>query len=96
MRHAPLLFGLGLMALALAACGGERGDKRIGDPCTSNDDCRRGFCVAGVSGNEGVCTRSCANTDECPRGWSCSGVTQDNVLVCSRGAPTPFGIGARE
>lgn len=94
MRLASAL-ALGLAALALG-CGGERGDGRMGEACTSNEQCRRGICVAGASGDQGACTKSCASTEECPRGWSCSGVTQDNVLVCSQGAPTPFGIGARE
>lgn len=88
-----------LLALAwavLAACGSGRGDKAMGEPCGANDECREGVCVGGVRGDDPVCTRSCATTSECPRGWACSGVTQGNVLVCSHGAPTPFGIGARE
>ncbi len=92
-----LRIGLPLAWLTLAlACGGGHGDKRTGEPCSSNDECRHGLCIGGVDGEEATCTRSCANTAECPRGWSCSGVTQDNVLVCTHGAPTPFGVGARE
>lgn len=87
---------LGVLFAAAFGCGTERGDKRTGDPCGDAHECRRGLCVEGVSGDEAVCTRSCASSDECPRGWACSGVTADNVLVCSQGAPTPFGIGANE
>ncbi len=82
-------------ACVLASCGG-RGEKRFGQPCAGDTDCARGYCIAGVHGSGPVCTRSCASTDECPRGWACSGVTEHNVLVCSHGAPTPFGVGARE
>ena len=60
-----LALALGLIALG---CGSERGDKRMGEACASNDECRRGFCVASGSGDEGTCTRSCASTEECPRG----------------------------
>ena len=86
------------LGLALAAgCGqAERGDVAIGEPCGDASECRDGYCVAGIAGEDPTCTRSCGSTDECPRGWACSGVTQDNVLICTRGAPTPFGIGARE
>lgn len=68
----------------------------MGEPCASNAECQEGVCVGGVRGDAPVCTRSCASTDQCPRGWACSGVTRGNLLVCSHGAPTPFGIGARE
>jgi len=91
-----LLFGAAL-GLALAACSdGSRGDGRVGEACQEADDCRHGLCVGGVAGDAPVCTVSCASTDECPRGWACSGLTGDNVLVCTQGAPTPFGVGARE
>jgi len=84
-------------ALVLAACGSpERGDKHVGDPCADADECRHHLCVEGVGGPEAVCTRSCATATDCPRGWACAGVTDENVLVCTRGAPTPFGIGANE
>ncbi len=86
------LFGL----LLCLGCGAERGDKPVGEPCGGDGECRHGLCVGGVRGDDPVCTRSCASTDDCPRGWACSGVTQSNVLVCSYGAPTPFGVGARE
>jgi hypothetical protein len=85
---------LAFCALTLLGCG--RGDKETGDRCGADDECARGYCVLGVDGEEATCTHSCASTEECPRGWACSGVTQRNVLVCSRGAPTPFGVGARE
>jgi hypothetical protein len=92
-----LLGWLALAGLSLACgCGEARGEKRMGEACASNAECSEGVCVGGVRGDDPVCTRSCANTEECPRGWACSGVTQGNVLVCSYGAPTPFGIGARE
>lgn len=84
-----------MAGLTLAACGG-RGEVAMGQPCERDTDCARGLCVAGVAGEQAACTRSCGRTSECPRGWACSGVTQNNVLVCSRGAPTPFGIGANE
>lgn len=84
---------LALMALGtlLPACGG--GDARLGEPCESDDDCARGLCVGGVNGDRPACTRSCAGNEDCPHGWSCSGVTQNQVLVCSHGAATPFGDG---
>ncbi len=84
------------VALLALGCSAERGDKQMGERCADTNECARGLCVGGVRGAEPVCTRSCASTDDCPRGWACSGVTQDQVLVCSFGAPTPFGIGARE
>jgi hypothetical protein len=92
-----LPFAVGLAWLALAAgCGTSRGTKGMGDPCSSSQECSEGVCVGGVHGDAPACTRSCARTEECPRGWACSGVTEGNLLVCSFGAPTPFGIGARE
>ena len=88
---------LALLVLCLGGCGEEpRGDKGMGDVCGDARECRHGYCVAGVAGGEPACTRSCGSTEDCPRGWACSAVTEDNVLVCSRGAPTPFGVGARE
>jgi hypothetical protein len=81
--------------LCLAACGG-RGSKQFGEPCEGDNDCAAGMCVAGADGDQASCTRSCARTTDCPQGWACSGVTQDNVLVCAHGAPTPFGVGANE
>lgn len=88
-----LAFGLALAA----GCGEEkRGDVADGEPCQSARECRHGYCVAGSDGNDPVCTRSCSSTSECPRGWACSGVTEENVLICTQGAPTPFGVGARE
>ena len=85
-----------LLALGFAGCSGGGGTKAMGEPCGDARECEHGLCVSGASGEDPVCTRSCASTEDCPRGWSCSGVTQDNVLICSEGAPTPFGIGARE
>lgn len=92
------LAALPLFALVVClGCGAEeRGNKQMGERCADTQECSRGLCVGGVSGDAPVCTRSCASTEDCPRGWACSGVTEDNVLVCSFGAPTPFGIGARE
>lgn len=87
-RLLPLFLG----SLLLVACGG-RGDAAFGDPCEGNDTCAEGLCIAGVDGNEPVCTKSCATSDECPEGWSCSGVTQARVLVCSHSPATPFGEG---
>ena len=84
------------LTVSLVACGGGRRDKGMGEPCGDADECRHALCVGGVAGDAPVCTRSCATATDCPRGWACSGVTGDNVLVCTRGAPTPFGIGANE
>jgi len=83
------------LTLGLLGCGG-RGDARFGAPCGRDRDCAEGLCVAGVDGPDSVCTKSCGHTSDCPREWACSGVTQSNVLVCSHGSPTPFGIGANE
>jgi hypothetical protein len=88
-------FGL-VLCLLVAGCGTQRGDKRVGDRCANASECADGYCVAGIHGDEPACTKTCGQTDQCPRGWACSGVTEDNVLVCAFGAPTPFGIGARE
>ena len=86
-----------VLAVFIAGCEeSPQGDKGMGETCTDARECRRGYCVAGPSGDQATCTRSCASTDECPRGWSCSGVTADNVVVCVEGAANPFGIGARE
>ncbi|MEM9863607.1 MAG: hypothetical protein AAF938_18565 [Myxococcota bacterium] len=74
--------------LLLVAC---RGDAAFGASCTDTRDCSEGLCAAGVAGEGGVCTRSCASDQECPEGWSCSGATENMVLVCVRGAATPFG-----
>lgn len=86
------------LALVLfAGCGSqERGDKRAGDPCGDAQECRHGLCVAGVAGEDPVCTRSCGSAADCPRGWSCGGVTEDNILICTQGAGNPLGVGARE
>ncbi|GAB5548231.1 MAG: hypothetical protein SangKO_079910 [Sandaracinaceae bacterium] len=91
-----LALGLVWVALCFGCSDGSRGDGRTGESCQEADDCRHGLCVAGVAGDAPVCTISCASTDECPRGWACSGLTSDNVLICTQGAPTPFGVGARE
>ena len=85
-----------LLSLAAAACATERGDKHVGEPCTDAAECRHALCVEGVGGETAVCTRSCSTASDCPRGWACAGVTDDNVLVCTRGSPTPFGIGVNE
>lgn len=91
-----LLSPRGLCALALtlaalaAGCSRGRGDKRHGERCRDDRECSRGLCVAGVHGDEAVCTVSCASDSECPQGWTCHGVTQANVLVCSHGGATPF------
>ena len=80
-----------VVSFVLAACGG-RGERRFGEHCARDSDCQHGLCVAGVRGSQPVCTVSCGATSECPQGWSCHGVTQTNVLVCSSGASTPFGM----
>ena len=88
------LGAVGLWALATAGCGG-RGDVRFGKPCRADSDCQRGLCVAGVAGDAPVCTTSCGGRNDCPGGWSCNGVTQANIVVCSKGAATPFGEAER-
>lgn len=80
--------GLLLALPLLLAC---QEPKNVGEPCASSSECARGLCVAGIGGEQPLCTRSCASNDECPNGWTCSGATQDNVLVCRRGDATPFG-----
>lgn len=89
---APFLLAAAL-PLTMAGCG--RGEARFGQPCTSDSDCQRGLCVAGVAGDAPVCTTSCGSRGDCPPDWACNGVTQANVVVCSRGASTPFGEGSR-
>ncbi|HJL21215.1 MAG TPA: hypothetical protein RMH80_03220 [Polyangiaceae bacterium LLY-WYZ-15_(1-7)] len=84
MRRVLLAF-----ACLVLACGG--GEKETGEACAGDSDCARGLCAAGVVGPEPVCTVSCGSSEDCPEGWTCSGATQDNVLVCRRGAATPFG-----
>jgi hypothetical protein len=84
------LWALAIGVALVAGCGG-RGDQRFDQPCSKDEDCARGLCVAGVHGNDPVCTKSCARGEDCPEGWSCSGVTATNVLVCSHGSATPFG-----
>ncbi|MBO6938903.1 MAG: hypothetical protein JJ863_28300 [Deltaproteobacteria bacterium] len=81
------------LALALfligSACGG---DVPFGEPCQSHEACADdGRCVEGVDGPAAVCTKSCSGDDRCPEGWSCSVATEDGLLVCRRGAATPFG-----
>ena len=87
---------LGLSVVLVLGCGAERGDKPTGEPCGDANECRHGLCVAGIAGDEPVCTHSCAAAADCPRGWACSGVTEENVLVCTRGASNPFGNGANQ
>jgi hypothetical protein len=80
-----------LLALALSACEESPGVGATGDPCTGNGDCASLLCVGGIAGPDGICTVSCAANEECPEGWSCGAVTEGNVVVCRRGASTPFG-----
>lgn len=77
--------------LALAGCEPDRGDKRMGDACGGDLECREGLCVGGVAGDPPACTKSCGRAEDCPEGWSCSAVTANQVLVCRRGPATPFG-----
>jgi hypothetical protein len=79
-----------LFALALAVYGCDD-PRSVGSPCDGDDACESGLCAGGVAGDSPVCTKSCRSGDECPDGWSCSGVTQNKVLVCTKGAATPFG-----
>jgi hypothetical protein len=100
-RRAPFSRGplavhtLGALGLLLAAGCGGRGEARFGQRCERDADCQRGLCVGGVAGDAPVCTTSCGGRNDCPGGWSCNGVTQANVVVCSKGAATPFGEGER-
>ncbi len=93
MKYKPassvLLSLLAALCLAMGACGG---DKAMGEPCGGPSDCADHQCVAGIDGDEPVCTRSCASGDDCPEGWSCAGATEDMVLVCIKGGATPFGM----
>ncbi|MFK7988658.1 MAG: hypothetical protein AB8I08_21745 [Sandaracinaceae bacterium] len=91
------ILGAALLLGLATSCGEPTpGDKAVGEACSDAHECRHGYCVGGPEGEQATCTRSCARTEECPRGWACSGVTADNVVVCVEGAPTPFGVGARE
>lgn len=50
-------------------------------PCSSNDDCDSGWCVASANGH--VCTNACDSA--CPPGWSCQQLTvpgADPVFLC--------------
>lgn len=98
MRSADGWRTLLLAGLVAWGCGEAppRGEKADGERCASAAECAHGYCVADGAGQNAVCTRSCGATADCARGWACSGVTDENVLVCTQGAPTPFGIGARE
>ncbi len=52
------------------------------DPCTDNDDCESGWCIAGPDGGT-VCTHPC--TEGCPEGWECRsvrGTGPDYVFIC--------------
>jgi len=85
----PLLL-LGLLLL-LSGCEETPGEAAIGAACEADGDCASLLCVGGIAGPEGACTRSCGESSDCPEGWSCGAVTQNNVVVCRRGASTPFG-----
>jgi hypothetical protein len=81
-----------LVCLALAVgCGECPGEGALGDPCEADGDCASLLCVEGVAGSDGACTQSCGTNEECPEGWSCGAVIQNGVIVCRRGASTPFG-----
>lgn len=80
-----------LLAVSVPACGCGGGEAGFGERCDSDGDCADGLCVGGVDGDAPRCTRSCGSQLQCPRGWSCSGVTEKDVLVCQKGAATPFG-----
>ena len=54
------------------------------DPCTTNNDCKSGFCVEHMG--EAVCTTTC--TEECPPGWGCKLVAEsdpDVLYICVSG-----------
>ncbi|MFH1532939.1 MAG: hypothetical protein ABIK09_19620 [Pseudomonadota bacterium] len=51
------------------------------DPCSGNDECQSGWCVAHMG--EGVCTIPCQ--EDCPTGWECrqvAGTDPDVVYIC--------------
>ncbi|MBM4353723.1 MAG: hypothetical protein FJ109_07980 [Deltaproteobacteria bacterium] len=52
----------------------------FGAPCTSNDDCKSGFCIEGLDGY--ICTSICV--EDCPGGYNCVGVNigPDVVFIC--------------
>jgi len=52
----------------------------FGAPCTSNDDCKSGFCIEGLDGY--ICTSLCV--EDCPNGYNCVGVAigPDVVFIC--------------
>ena len=56
-------------------------DGAFGAPCSGNDQCLSGWCVASDQGS--VCTKLCI--DDCPEGWGCVGVTNtgaDATFIC--------------
>ena len=53
-----------------------------GDPCTTNQECDSGYCVAAPGGGQ-ACTKLCVDT--CPKGWKCTSLASskpDVVYVC--------------
>ncbi len=86
-----LLFALLLAGLSAVGCTSRHGHGKTGQRCSADTDCMHGLCVAGVNGKGPACTVSCAKSEQCPHGWSCSALTKNNVLVCRKGAATPFG-----
>ena len=52
----------------------------FGCPCTENEECDSGWCVASAQGY--VCTKTCV--EDCPDGWACTQVqdSPDVVFAC--------------
>lgn len=90
MSHRCAAAGLAALIVLLAGCGNDV-QKRFGQRCGGDEECVTGLCVAGAGKDHPFCTKSCATGSECPRGYSCSGATGQGVVVCVRGAGTPFG-----
>lgn len=48
-----------------------------GQFCSVNDDCLRGNCLGGTSGN--YCADPCCKSGDCPSGYTCQAVTRTNA-----------------
>jgi uncharacterized protein (TIGR03382 family) len=51
---------------------GMSGDGEFGDPCGSNNDCIRGFCIS--DGQNTFCSQACGDDGDCPPGGECAAV----------------------
>jgi len=65
----------------------------IGQGCQESTQCSSGICLSRTrESKDGKCSRPCGKPADCPAGWTCTALTQDGVLVCQEGSPTPFGL----